>query len=325
MRLLRRTPALLLANGISASIQGQFMFVVPWMMLARGSTPTEAALAAGLVFAPMLVVSVPAGIVSDRSEPARLMLVMLAVGIGACALYPAAVLAGSDLFGLVLLAALVTGTVRAFVEGAALREVGNTATAPWLLRRQTIRTTLNQAAIFASPFVGLLAYRAGGVTAVMLLVCVLHVAAGALALQAARLSVPRSLHRPSALAGMASFLGNRRLQWIGVTALVWNVFAGAALAIMPAVLREHVGLDEVEASVAFVVGGVAVVVLTLPVVALLQRRLGTGTAFLLVVGYLVGVALTAGLIGIMGFGALLALIALGLGATAVEFRRPLVT
>jgi len=36
-------------------------------------------------------------------------------------------------------------------------------------------------------------------------------------------------------------------------------------------------------------------------------------------------ALTAGLIGIMGFGALLALIALGLGATAVEFRRPLVT
>lgn len=387
MRLLRRTPALLVTNGISASIQGQFMFVVPWMMLARGASPRQAALAAGLVFAPMLFISVPAGIVSDRREPARLMLAMLAIGLVACAAYPVAAIAGYDWFWLVLAAALVVGTVRPFIEGAVLREVGNTATAPWLLRRHTIRSTLNQAAIFASPFIGLLAFRAGGVVAMLVLVCALHLAAMGLAAHAARSPVGRvSRLRTSPLAGLASFLGNPKLQRIAVAALVFNVFSGAALGIMPAVLREHIGLDEFEASAAFVLGGVAVVAFTLPLVSAIQRRVSAAAAFLLavgveavavlgfvsdnaallvpvlyavfllcnsaaaaalsgaralevdidhqallnlalisiaLVGYLTGVGLAAGLLGPIGFGAVLALIALGLGATAVGFRRQL--
>lgn len=388
MRLLRRTPSLLVANALSAAIQGQFMFVLPWMLLAEGSSARVAALAAGLVFVPMLLVTVPAGAISDRTDPARLMRACFVVGVVAAALYPAAVLAGQDWFWLVLLAALVTGGLRLFIEGAVLREVGDTATSAWLLRRQTIRSTLNQAAIFASPFVGLLAFRAGGSSAVLVLVCVLYVAAYALALNASRTpSAVEHRRRPSIAEGFASLVASPRLLWIGVAALVWNVFAGAALGMMPAVLREHAGLDEFQASAAFVLGGIAVIALTLPTVSALQRRLDAASVFLVgvaaeglavalfadrrlallvpvvyafflltnsvvaaalsgaralevdvdhqallnlvlisiaIVGYLVGVLLAAGLIGAFGFSVALGVVALGLAATAVSFRRPLV-
>jgi hypothetical protein len=269
------------ANALSAAIQGQFMFVLPWMLLAEGSSARVAALAAGLVFVPMLVVTVPAGAISDRTDPAWLMKVSFVIGLVSAALYPLAWLAGYEWFWLVPLAALVTGALRLFVEGAVLREVGDTASSTWLLRRQTIRSTLNQAAIFGSPFVGLLAFRAGGSAAVLLLVCVLYVAALGLAANAARTPAAIEVRpRPSVTAGLASLFASPRLMWIGVAALVWNVFAGAALGMMPAVLREHAGLDEIQASAAFILGGVAVVGLTIPLVSALQRRLDAAGVFL---------------------------------------------
>src|SRR5690606_17899344 len=51
----------------------------------------------------------------------------------------------------------------------------------------------------------------------------------------------------------------------------------------PAVLREHVGMDEVTAGATLVAGGVAVVLLTLPVVRTGQRRGGPLATFLLAV------------------------------------------
>ncbi len=388
MRLLRRTPSLLIANALSAAIQGQFMFVLPWMLLAEGSSARVAALAAGLVFVPMLFVTIPAGAISDRTDPAWLMKVSFAAGLVSAAIYPIALAVGLDWFWLIPFAALVTGALRLFVEGAVLREVGDTATSAWLLRRQTIRSTLNQAAIFASPFVGLLAFRAGGNTAVLLLVCLLYAAALGLAASASRTpAAVTERRRPSIVAGLASLFASPRLLWIGVAALVWNVFAGAALGMMPAVLREHAGLDEFGASAAFVLGGAAVVGLTIPSVSALQRRLDAASVFLVavlaegvavllfadvrfavlvplvyavflltnsiaaaalsgaralevdidhqallnlvliavaVVGYLLGVLLAAGLIGAFGFGVALTVVALGLGVTAVSFRRPLV-
>jgi hypothetical protein len=284
VRILRRTPALLVANALSAAIQGQFMFVLPWMLLANGSSPRLAALAAGLVFLPMLLVTVPAGVVSDRTDPAHVMRAACAFGLATSALYPLAAAAGRDWFWLVPLAALATGSARLFVEGAVLREVGDTASATWLLRRQTIRSTLNQAAIFASPFVGLLAFRAGGATAVLTLVCGLYAVALVLASVASRQPGARPEPRhPSVAAGFVSLVESPRLLWIGGAALVWNVFAGAALGMMPAVLREHAGLDELGASAAFILGGVAVVALTLPSVSALQRRLDAADVFLVAV------------------------------------------
>jgi hypothetical protein len=165
------------------------------------------------------------------------------------------------------------------------------------------------------------------------------------------------------------------------------MFGGAAVAIMPAVLREHIGMDELQASATFLAGGVAVVLLTLPVVRLAQRRVGAISTFVLastaqgtivillagartalvapllycafllsnsaaaaslggaraaqvahdhqgmlnlvvgtlgLAGFLIGVILVAGLLGPLGFGVVLALIGVGMTATALAFRRSLV-
>jgi hypothetical protein len=77
-----------------------------------------------------------------------------------------------------------------------------------------------------------------------------------------------------------SVRANPRLRRIGAANLTWNVFTGSALGILPAVLREHLGLDEITASAAFIAGMVVVVLGTLPVTRGVQRRLGPFPAFL---------------------------------------------
>jgi hypothetical protein len=277
------------------------------------------------------------------------------------------------------------------MEGALMRGMADTTAGAGLLRAHAIRTTVVQTAVFGSPFVGLLLFHAGGAAAVLAGVCALLavalaivavIPAGAL-VAGARVATPLR----NVTAGFASLRGNPRLQAIGWANLTWNVFAGAAIGIMPAVLREHIGLNEVQASVTFAVGALAVVGLTLPLVRLVQQRVGAILTFLLAVGaqglavllfadggvailapllyalfllsnsaaasslngaralevdqdhqalvnlalstigligFIVGLVAAAGLLGPLGFGALLVLIAAGLASTAVGFRRPLV-
>ena len=57
----RRTLAMISANSLSAAVQGQFMFVLPWMLLALGQSPQAAALATAFIYVPMLVTAVPPG------------------------------------------------------------------------------------------------------------------------------------------------------------------------------------------------------------------------------------------------------------------------
>ena len=84
------------ANSLSAAVQGQFMFVLPWMLLARGSSPQVAALATACIYVPMLVTAVPAGAKADNADPLRLMRWVTVVPLVVCAGYPLAVLAGRD-------------------------------------------------------------------------------------------------------------------------------------------------------------------------------------------------------------------------------------
>jgi hypothetical protein len=87
--------------------------------------------------------------------------------------------------------------------------------------------------------------------------------------------------RENVAVGVASLRGNSRLRAIGWVNLTWNVFAGAAIGIMPAVLREHLGMDELQASATFIAGAVVVVLLTLPVTRFAQRRLGAISTFII--------------------------------------------
>ena len=56
-----------------------------------------------------------------------------------------------------------------------------------------------------------------------------------------RESEPIAVMRENVAVGIASLRLNTRLRTIGWANLSWNVFAGAAIGIMPAVLREHSG------------------------------------------------------------------------------------
>lgn len=282
----RRTAALIGANSLSAAVQGQFQFVLPWMLLTRGHSPQVAAFAAGLVYAPLLITAVPAGAASDNMDPRKLMRIATALTLGACLLYPAAAFAGYDVFAFVLVAAVVVGCVRTFGEGALFRGIGDTTRGPALLRAHALRTTVNQAAVFGSPFVGLLLFRAGGVDAVMIGICVLLVVAiGILSLvpELERGSESAAAMRKNVVDGVASLRGNDRLRTMGWVNLTWNLFAGAAMGIMPAVLHEHLGMNEVRASVTFIAGAAVVVVLTLPVVRTAQHRVGAISTFIVAI------------------------------------------
>lgn len=386
----RRTLALISANSLTAAVQGQFMFVLPWMLLARGSSPQIAALSGAFVYVPMLLTALPAGAWSDAVDPLRLMRWVTAVSLAACSLYPLATLAGKDWFALVLLAAVVVGAMRNLTEGALFRGLADTTAGAGLLRAHAIRMTVNQAALFSTAFVGLLLFRVGGAAMVLAGICLLYV--GALAILAV---VPELGHEPDPgtrvrdrmMGGMVSLRANDRLRKISWVTLLWSVFGGAAVALMPAVLREHMGMDELRASATFVAGAVAVIVLTLPLVRIMQRRLGALTTFVVstvlqgvtvlmlaesgmadvapllyclfllanstaaaslggarasavehehqgllnltvgtvgLVGFLAGLVVAAGLLGPLGFGAVLAIVGTGMSLTAIGFRRSLV-
>jgi MFS family permease len=386
-----RTLALISANSLTAAVQGQFMFVLPWMLLARGSSPQVAALSAAFVYVPMLATALPAGAWSDAVDPLRLMRWVTAVSLAACSLYPLAALAGKDWFALVLLAAVVVGAMRNLTEGAVFRALADTTHDAGLLRAHAIRQTVNQAALFSTAFVGLLLFRAGGPDVVLTGICLLYV--GALAILAI---VPELGHEPHPdttvrermVDGIASLRGSERLRTISWVTLCWSLFGGAALALMPAVLRQHMRMDEVRASATFLAGMIAVVALTLPLVRRMQARHGPLTTFVAatvlqgatvlmlaeagmaelapllyclflltnsvaaaslggaraaavehehqgllnltvgtvgLVGFLGGVVLAAGLLGPLGFGAVLALVGAGMALTALGFRRSLVT
>jgi hypothetical protein len=209
---------------------------------------------------------------------------VMVVPLVACALYPLASLAGRDWFWLLFVAAVVVGTTRNFSEGAMFRSLADTTQDDGLLRAHAIRTTVNQAALFGTAFVGLLLFRLGDVEAVLIGSCALYVAALAiLALvpEPARAPNPATLGRQLVVEGLRSWRHNRLLRRIGWVTLTWSTFAGAAVGIMPAVLREQVGMDEYQASGTFLAGGIAVMLLTLPVVRVAQRRVGAIWTFVL--------------------------------------------
>ena len=280
-----RTLALTASGSLSAVGQGQFMFVVPWMLLARGHSAPASALATAFVYLPLLAFAIPAGLVADRANPVRVLRLACVAMLAASALYPLAWVAGHDLFWLVFVAAAVAGAMRTFAEAAVLRGIADTTFESGLLRAHAVRSTVNQAAVFGGPFAGLLLYRVGDVEAVMLGICALNLAAIALlqlvpAIGADRVALGARLPLS---AGLASLRGNPRLRAIGWASLVWNMFVGAAIGIMPGVLRKHVGMDELSASATLVAGALLVAVLTIPVVRGGQRRVGPITTFVLAV------------------------------------------
>ena len=251
-----------------------------------GHSPQTAAIAAGLVYAPLLLTAIPAGAASDNTDPRHLMRIATIVMLAFCALYP-------------LRSARRSRLVRADPDRRRLGRVDpelrrgcpvprdrDTTAADGTLLSHALRSTVNQAAVFGSPFVGLLLYRFGGVTAVLVGICALLAAATVilgLVPELERESEPIAVMRENITVGIASLRLNTRLRTIGWANLSWNIFAGAAIGIMPAVLREHLGMNEIMASATFIAGAIVVVLLTLPLVRTAQRRYGAVRTFIVAI------------------------------------------
>ena len=240
-------------------MQGQFQFVLPWMLLSRGHSPQAAALAAGLVYAPLLLTAIPAGAASDNADPRRLMRIATLVDARRLRALPAR---GARRPRLVRARSSSppsrSGSTRNFSRGCPVPGIGDTTQRRHASCAPTpLRTTVNQAAVFGSPFVGLLLFRFGGATAVLLGICALLTAALVIlgfVPELERESEPIAVMRENVAVGIASLRLNSHLRTIGWANLTWNVFAGAAIGIMPAVLREHLGMNEVMASATFIAG-----------------------------------------------------------------------
>jgi MFS family permease len=135
----RRTLAITAANSLSAAGQGQLMFVLPWMLLALGHDPRDAALATAFVYVPLLVTAIPAGITGDNVPPLRVLRLSLAATLAGALVYPVAVLVGWDWLGFVLFAAVVAGVSRNYTEAAVMRGIADTTQGAALLRAHAVR------------------------------------------------------------------------------------------------------------------------------------------------------------------------------------------
>ena len=113
----RRTAALIGAKALGAAVQGQFQFVLPWMLLTAASRrrrpPSRPGSSTGRCFS----LRSPAGAASDNTDPRRLMRAATLVMLFFCALYPLAALAGHDWFILILIAAVAVGSSPQLLRG----------------------------------------------------------------------------------------------------------------------------------------------------------------------------------------------------------------
>ncbi len=148
------------------------MFVLPWMLLALGHDPRDAALATAFVYVPLLVTAIPAGCAGDDMDRFRVLRLSLAATLAGALVYPVAVLVGWDWLRLRPPRCRRRRRIPQLHEAdAVMRGIADTTQGAGLLRAHAVRTTVNQAALFGSPFLGLLLFRVGGADAVLVERC----------------------------------------------------------------------------------------------------------------------------------------------------------
>jgi hypothetical protein len=262
-RVSRSTVVPFLCSGALHSIaQSQYLFVLPWAVVARGGSPASAVLSAATAHLPYLFLSPFAGLAGDRARPSRLLAAALAVAAAAAAAYPVVAAVGAAPFALVYGSAIAFGICRPFVDAALFRALA-APTAAEAMRLQARRSVVLQAGGLGGPAVGLLLYRAAGIDAVCLGVFGLLAAGAVVALFGdAATRVEAHLSARASIGFLRRSPGLRRLA-VGICA--WNLVAGAAFSVV-APLLERAGVTSTQAVAVFAIGALGIAVLTLPVV-----------------------------------------------------------
>jgi MFS family permease len=263
-----RSPAApaLAGSAFHAVAQSQYLFVLPWMIVARGGSASSAVLSASTAFVPYLFVAPLAGLLGDRVGPRRLLGATFAASAAAAALYPVSALAGRPTFVLVYASALAFGIGRPFVDAGLFRAIA--AESPRdVMRLQSARSVLGQAGGFGGPALGLVLFHWRGVEAVCVgVTALLGLAAAAVVVAPERRSPPTAEPVRAAVRSSLAFLrGARDLRRIAIGICIWNLVAGAAFSVVSPLL-EHAGMSAQRASLVFLGGAVGIALLTVPVV-----------------------------------------------------------
>lgn len=279
----RRSVPYLAATVLYSLARSQFAFVLPWMVIARGGSAGTAILSIGCGYVPYLVLAPVAGLAGERRSPRLVIALPLLLVAGVTALYPALAIGHRPPFALVYLAAVAFGAACPFVDAGVFRAIAVRSRSD-VIRVQALRSTLGQAAGFGGPALGLLLFDQGGADAVCSGIAVALVTAAACA-GLGTLGEPGAggACGTATLRDSLRFAGaNRRLRRILVAVALWNLVAGAAFSLVSPLLA-HAGLSSKQASVVFVTGAAAVVLVTFPLVRAGLARMTQATLFAAIV------------------------------------------
>jgi hypothetical protein len=268
--------ALLGAHFAHACARGLMVFLVPWVVLASGASVPAAMAAGALLTLPYLLLGIPAGLIGDRVQPRTMLAGSLGLAALALCVYPVALLTGSAPLWLLLAAGFCLGCAQPFEEAAAYRAIGSVGAEAQVLRVNGRATTLYTGGFYGGPAAGLVAYQlvgAPGVAALAALLC----AAGACSALRARLATEatREADPLAALRSGARSLVRRPGLRLAVSGgVAWCFVAAAGMSMVSPLFREQAALDTRQASLVFLVGGIAVALATPLLLRVGRRRFG---------------------------------------------------
>lgn len=259
----------LLASSWTSNIgDGIAIAAGPLLVASQTDQPFLVALAALAVWAPPLLFGLYAGVLTDRIDRKRIVMVVDLVRVGVLAVLTTAILTGVVSIAVVLVALFALGTAEMFADNA------SSALLPMMVHRDDLAIansriqvgflTLNQ---LAGPPIGALLFAAGsawpfGAQAVLVALAVVLVA---------RVVSPTP-EREVASVGKVSHDIAEGFRWVWhhaavrtlvLTILIFNVTFGAAWSVLVLYATEHLGLGEVGFGLVTTVGAAGGLVGTL--------------------------------------------------------------
>lgn len=247
--------------------------IIPWLILERGGSLSQAAVGFAITFVPFLLLAVPAGIAGDRLARRPLLGAALTIGVllaGALAL----VLGAGDPGIWVLYAgAFLIGSVRVFVDAAMFGALAVVTPREEIMPAQAALAQAFNLGYFGGPAIAGLALVLGAGNAMWMVAGAFAVAAVGAATASARLDerVTSDAPRPRVRHGLAFLFLSRNLRALTITGICWSLASGAAISLAVPHLRNDLNVNG--AALAAVLGaGVACMMLATPIITHLDRR-----------------------------------------------------
>lgn len=268
---------LLLSQALSFSAHGISAIALPWLVLDSGGSSTAAGLVFTFTVLPYVVFGLAAGIVGDRFPPRTVMWVTHALQALVALTVPLWTIGGTPPIALALAAGFAIGAGRAFSDAAVFGLLPPIAGMARLTHAQATLGAAWSVGMLAGPALGgVLVAAIGPARALAVEAACLAVAAVVIRLLRVGADRLATVHRsPLAVvrAGLDAIFGDELLRRLTVFAVTWVLVAAGAWGLVVPLLREEVGLSSGQVGVVLAAGGVAGI-LASPLVGFLTGRMG---------------------------------------------------